>query len=101
MKTYVGVNVLPATTFLIWMPSLLYHIPEFFSRNIPVHLVFALVMVQAVRRCFLTTELRVQSQMTLCEVHGGRSGTRVGVFSRFLGFLLYITPFLHTSVTAP
>jgi hypothetical protein len=41
------------------------------------------VLCQAARRWLLTAETRVQSLLTSCEIHGGRSGTGAGVYTVF------------------
>jgi hypothetical protein len=42
-------------------------------------------IAQTARRWFPTAEIRVQSQVTSCEIRDGRSGTDAGYFSEFFG----------------
>jgi len=49
------------------------------------------VRAQAVSRQPLSTETRVRSHVSLCEIYGGRTGTRTGYSPSTWGFLLSIS----------
>jgi hypothetical protein len=47
---------------------------------------------RAVRSFVLTLQIRVQSQLTTCEIHGGRSGTGADFRLSSIEFLLLTLP---------
>jgi hypothetical protein len=68
------------------------------------------VITQAVRQWLLTAEARVQFQVTSCEIHGGRTGTKAGfisgffiiiIFFFFITLLIIISPLLYTHLSPP
>jgi hypothetical protein len=56
---------------------------------------------QAVRCWLLSAEPRFQSQVTSCEILGGRIGTTAGLSPGSIGFsvLIIILPLLHTDLS--
>ena len=52
-------------------------------------------MAQAVRRRPLTAEAQVRSQVSPCDIGGGRSGTRTGFSPRTFPLLIIIQPMLR------